>query len=61
MLESEVAHDLAKERMDALQNSINYIEQLESQRKEQRRIHLFNIAKRLCKQGYSAKVVRRTD
>lgn len=51
-------YDLAKERIAVLEKSIDYINRLESQIKEQRRNKLFEVASQLCKQGRNAKVVK---
>lgn len=51
-------YDLVKTQMAVVQKSIDYIEHLEDQLKEQRRNNLFEIASFMGKRGYSAKVVR---
>ncbi|MEY9975273.1 hypothetical protein [Lysinibacillus sp. RC79] len=51
-------YDSVRERIAVLQESVSKIEHLENQIKAQRRNNLFETAKRLCKQGNPAKVVK---
>ncbi|MEK5069782.1 hypothetical protein [Sporosarcina sp. FSL K6-1508] len=51
-------YPLAQTRMNDLQKSINYIEVLENELKEQNRNKLFEVARELNRNGWKANVVR---
>lgn len=51
-------YDSARERLEALGKSIDYMEHLESQIREQRRIRLYEIIGSLNERGWSAKMVK---
>ncbi|MEK3726783.1 MULTISPECIES: hypothetical protein [unclassified Lysinibacillus] len=50
--------DSVRERLGALEKSVDYMEQLENHIKEQRRSRFYEIANSLSEQGWSAKVVK---
>lgn len=50
--------DSVRERLGALEKSVDYMEQLENHIKEQRRSRFYEIASSLSEQGWSAKVVK---